>query len=149
MAYSYPERNRPQGMALEVHRKTFAANTVGAGTNVENTIDLPHNGWQLNGLIWAEGTDAAVSIKVYPWIDRAQTLAGNALSLVELGGSAAVTALSVAAAGTIDGYAFSVLACTNVSDRTLSAHGFKVSISATTTPTTGNVSYEFVCIPDV
>jgi len=162
MSYPYPHRNRPQGDPVEIHK---LGEDAGGGTaftaaltttGVVQTINLPYNAWRCGGAFWATNNDAALTIKVRPWVDHAHTVLGNALAMTEPGSAAAVTGLSIAAQTETAGVVFEVISATGAlaylqPGHNIFVHGLQVAVTAVTalTNTDGTYDWEFVAVPEV
>ena len=163
MAYPYSHRNRaPNATDIELHKLgpkegggvafTAALTTTGVLENV----NLPYNAWQIGGAFWSAGHTAALSIKVKPWVDHAQTILGPAYMLSVPGSTAAATVVTLAATATGSaGMVFHVLggisgagASTQQWEDISSVHGIQVAVSAATALTAGVYDWELACVPE-
>lgn len=162
MSYPYPHRNRAQGRdQIEIHK---LGDDAGGGasftaalttTGVVQTINLPYNGWACGGAFWATDNDAALTIKIRPWVDHKQTVLGNALGLTQPGSATVATALSIASQTDTDGVLFEVVSGTGglaglIPESNIFVHGLQVAVTAVTalTNTDGRYDWELVAVPE-
>ena len=163
MAYPYTHKNRAQGAdVIELHKLgtdegtpvTFTAALTTGG--VAANANLPYNSWELGFAFWSTGNDRALSIKVYPWVDHAQTILGPALFLAVPGNTAAASVVTLAATGaaTTRGSVFYVLAGAYAASANAAQkesipviHGLKVNVTAVTALTRGTYDWEMVAVP--
>ena len=158
MTYPYTHTNRAQGRdQIELHKlgtddgtplSCEVANVTGGYT--EN-INLPYNKWQIGVLVWATGNTSNVALKVKPWVDHAQSIAGNALALSPYGASTSATVITLAATATgASGVAAQMLSGTGalatLSGGLIASHGIQVIV--TTGDDTGTFDAELICIPE-
>ena len=163
MPYPYNHRNKSQGVSqIELHKLGpdegggVAFTAVLTTTGVLATANLPYNSWKIGGAFWATGHTAALSIKVKPWVDHAQTILGPAYMLSVPGATAAATVVTLAATATGSaGMVFHVLggisgagAGTQQWEDISSVHGIQVAVSAATALTAGVYDWELACVPE-
>lgn len=128
----------------EIHVSEFQIDvhdiTATSGTNIN--FNLPPGGYNILASIWATALDQPATVKIYPFVDHAQTLTSGENAFLFSGSTTAVTLITVEAnTTTAKGYQFAVLQSGDqygLAAPNLSLHGAKMTIS--TTATTGIIN---------
>lgn len=133
----------------EIHVSEFQIdvhNITPTGGDVD--FNLPPGGYNIIASVYATALDQDAVIKIYPYVDRAQTLTSGENAFLISGSTTAVTIITVESnTATAKGYQFAVLQSGDqygLAAPNLALYGAKMTI--TTTATTGLINFASLAV---
>jgi endoglucanase Acf2 len=145
MAQERSRRSHPRRSEVIINLPLNAEPIANLATNTTYIVQLSPGEYDLTLSAWTEGnTDGAVDIKLKPFVNGLQTVAGNALWAHEQGMSTVTTTISVAANNTAAGVIGQYIADSGTGGNVLGSplqvtvpHGLQLLVDTNTNATTG------------
>ena len=134
-----------------VEKQSLGTNVTLTTTAIPYKFDLPANAYMIGGVVSATASSSATIVKAYPYLDKAQSIVGAALTMHTLHTTNVVTLVSVSATAS-DGVAFQLFGAVGGVKAPLTAqvhpYGIQITVSTSAvTATPGTFSGEVVAAP--